>query len=52
MKEKFNIKNSIYLNMSLENDIVEIAEENNCNYQKTIRYISNKAVKQYKETRS
>lgn len=50
-REKFNIKNSIYLNMGLENAILKIAEENNCNYQKTLRYLLNKGIEYYNNRR-
>ena len=50
-KEKFNVKNSIYLTVSMESIIQQIADENGCNYQKTIRYLVNKGIEQYNTNR-
>lgn len=50
-KEKYNIKNSIYLNNTLETKILKIADDNNCNYQKTLRYLLNKGIEQHNKAR-
>lgn len=47
MKEKVNIKNTIYLNRSLDEAINHIAEENKWNFQKTLRYLLSKGIEDY-----
>lgn len=48
MKERFNIKNSVYLNMSLNQALLDICEETGWGYQKTIRYLIEKGIETYK----
>lgn len=51
MKERFNIKNSVYLNMSLNNALLEICEETGWGYQKTLRYLLNIGIETYNNKR-
>lgn len=44
-KEVHNIKKTIYLNRSLDEMIMKIAEENKCSFQKTMRYLIKNGIK-------
>lgn len=46
-KEKFNIKNSIYLNQTLKNSIIEIANDNGLTYQNALRWLLKQGIKEY-----
>lgn len=43
--EVHNIKKTIYLNRSLDEMIMKIAEENKCSFQKTMRYLIKNGIK-------
>ena len=47
--EKFNIKNSIYLNQTLKNEIIKIANENGLTYQNALRWLLKQGIKKYNE---
>lgn len=43
-KERFNIKESIYLNRELSEAIDKISEKRNMGFNATVRYLLNKAI--------
>lgn len=38
-RERFNIKETIYLNLKLSNAIAEVSERNDMNFNQTVRYL-------------
>lgn len=52
MKERLNIKNSVYMNQSMNQAVLDIAEKNECTYQKTIRYLIEKGIETYNKRRT
>ena len=47
--EKFNINKTIYLNKSLEDEIIEIANDNGLTYQNALRLLLKQGIKKYNE---
>ena len=45
--EKFNINKCIYLNKSLQDEIVKIANDNGLTYQNGLRWLLKQGIKEY-----
>ena len=45
--EKFNINKTIYLNKSLEDEIIKIAHDNGLTYQNGLRWLLKQGIKEY-----
>lgn len=45
--EKLNIQSSIYLNKSLKDEIVKIANDNGLTYQNGLRWLLKQGIKEY-----